>query len=119
MIFSLILGIVLGAVTVIFALQNVDVVTLKFFSWQFDGSLALIVLVAAAMGVITSLLIVLPESIGNFFRYRKLVKSNANLEEELKKQKELAHFAKKTPATPEELAKIDNGRIVDPHHPSH
>lgn len=114
MIFPLIIGILLGAVSVIFALQNVMVVTLRFFSWQFEGSLALILLLALVVGVVISLLIVLPESIGNYFRYGSLKKTNEKLEEELKKQKELTVFAKKTPASPEEIAKIDQGSIIDP-----
>jgi uncharacterized integral membrane protein len=114
-IFSLILGIVLGAATVIFALQNVTVITITFFTWQLQGSLALILLLSTGMGVLISLLIVLPESIRSYFRYKKLQKENEKLEEALRKQKELAVFAKKTPATPEELAKIDQGRIADPH----
>ena len=114
MIFPLILGIALGAATVIFALQNVAVITVTFFQWQFEGSLALILLLAAAMGVLVSLLIVLPESISNYFQYRRLKKENIKLAEELRKQKELTVFAKKTPATPEELTKIDQGAIAIP-----
>lgn len=114
MIFPLILGIVLGAFSVTFALQNVSVVTLTFFTWQFEGSLALILLLAVAMGILISLLIVLPESIGNYFRYRKLKKVSEKLEEELRKQKELTVFAKQTPASPEDIAKIDQGRIAVP-----
>ena len=114
MVIPLILGILLGAFTVIFALQNVAVVTLTFFTWHFAGSLALILLVAVAIGIVISLLIVLPESISSYFRYRKLSKENANLLEDLRKQKELTVFAKQTPATPEALEKIDQGRISEP-----
>lgn len=114
MIIPLLLGIILGAVSVIFALQNVAVITVMFFDWQFQGSLALILLLAIATGILISLLIVLPESIKSFFQYRRLKKENIKLTEELRKQKELTVFAKKTPATPEELAKIDQGAIAIP-----
>ena len=115
MIFPLIIGILLGVVSVVFALQNVMVVTLTFFSWQFEGSLALILLLAVVMGILISLLVVLPESIRNYFRYKSLKKTNYKLEEELKKQKELTVFAKKTPPSPEEIAKIDQGSIARPN----
>ncbi len=115
MIFPLILGIVLGAVSVIFALQNVMVITVTFFTWQLQGSLALILLLAILMGVLITLLMVLPESIRNYFKYKNLKKENAKLEEELRKQKELTVFAKKTPANPETIAKIDQGTIANPH----
>ena len=111
MIIPLILGIVLGAAAVIFALQNVTVVTLSFFSWHFDGSLALILLVAVAVGILISLLIVLPESIASHFRYRRLQKENTKLLEDLRKQKELTVFAKQTPASPHEIEHIDQGRV--------
>ena len=114
MIFSLTLGIILGAVSVIFALQNTAIITVKFFAWQLEGSLALILLLTVSMGVIISLLMVLPESIKNYFRYRSLKNANAKLEETLRKQKELTIFAKKTPATPEELEKLDKGVIASP-----
>ncbi len=114
MIFPLILGILLGAFTVAFALQNVTSATLTFLDWHFEGSLALILLCAVAVGSIISLLMVLPESIANHFRYRKLLKVNENLTEDLRKQKELTLFAKKTPATTEELEKLDQGRVTDP-----
>ena len=114
MVFAIILGIILGALTVAFALQNVAQVTISLFAWHFTGSLALVLLATSAMGIVMSLLIVLPESISNYFRYRKLVKANANLAEELRKQKELTAFAKKTPATPQEIEKLDQGRVADP-----
>jgi putative membrane protein len=114
MILPLILGIILGTVSVIFALQNITLITVTFFTWQLEGSLALILLLAVAMGILISLLIVLPESIRNYFRYKSLKKENVKLAEELRKQKELTIFAKKTPATPEAIARLDQGRITGP-----
>jgi uncharacterized integral membrane protein len=114
MIFSLILGIVLGALAVMFALQNTAIVTVRFFSWQYQGSMVLILLLAIATGVLISLLMFLPESITSYFKYRKLQKELARSEEALRKQKELTIFAKTTPATKEELEKFDKGVIAIP-----
>ena len=106
-------GIVLGGLTVMFALQNIDVVTVSFFAWQFEGSLSLLLLLATLMGIIIAFFIILPESIGSYFKYRKLRKENARLEEELRKQKELTHFARKEPMTPGAIQEIENGAIQE------
>ncbi len=111
----LILGIILGAVAVIFALQNTALITVSFFTYQFEGSLAFILILTVLMGVLASLLIVLPDSIKNHFRYRRLLADHVKLQEELRKQKELTVFAQRNPATAEQLAHIDNGAIAHPN----
>lgn len=109
MIILFIVGLLLGAVSVIFTLQNVETATVTFFSWSFTGSLALILSLAIFTGVLVAALLVLPESFKNYFRYRNLKKENARLEEELRKQKELTTFAKSVPPTAEEISKIEQG----------
>lgn len=104
-----ILGLLLGGVVVVFALQNVSIVTITFFNWEFVGSLALVLVLAVAMGVLITLLLVLPESVSSYFKYRKLKKEHILLEEELRKQKERTVFAHNTSPTPEDLAKIEEG----------
>ena len=88
MIILFILGLLLGAVAVVFSLQNTEAVTVAFFNWEMTGPISVILLTAILVGIIIVLLILLPGSIGNYFRYRKLKKENARLEEELRKQKE-------------------------------
>ncbi len=114
MIIPLTIGIVLGAVFVVFALQNITAITVTFFNWQIEGSLALILMLTLGVGVFITLLMLLPESIRNYFRYRSLKKENAALAEELRKQKELTHFARTTPPTPDAIAQIENGASRDP-----
>lgn len=97
-----------------FALQNIDVVTVSFFAWQFHGSLSLLLLMATLMGIIIAFFIILPESIGSYFRYRRLTKENARLEEELRKQKELTHFARTEAPTPAAIAAIEDGASQEP-----
>ncbi|MDB5225527.1 MAG: hypothetical protein JWL87_479 [Candidatus Adlerbacteria bacterium] len=108
-----VVGILLGGLVVIFALQNAALVTVSFFNWQLEGSLSLILLVATFAGILIAFLIVLPESVSGYFKYRKLRKENARLEDELSKQKELTHFARKTAPTPEAIAEIEQGAIED------
>lgn len=113
MIILFVIGLLLGAVAVIFALQNVVVITVTFFSWQLTGSLALILLLAVTSGVLIAVFLLLPEFISSYFKYKNLKKDNERLEEELRKQKELTTFAKQTPPTEEEISKIEHGAIAD------
>lgn len=112
MIILFIVGLLLGAVSVVFALQNVEVVTLSFFAWNLTGSLALIILMAILTGILITLLLLLPESISTYFNYRRLQKANAALAEELRKQKELTVFAKNTPPTEAEIQKLEDAASV-------
>ena len=107
------LGLVLGAVAVMFSLQNITVVTVSFFSWQLEGSLAVILLLAIASGILVCLLILLPGTIQTSFRLRAMKKQNEKLEEELRKQKELTVFAKDVPPTEEIIDKIESGAIAE------
>lgn len=100
MIILFIIGTLLGAVSVIFALQNVAIITVTFFSWQLTGSLAFILILAMASGAIVTTLLLLPESISNYFKFKSLEKESVDLREELRKQKELTAFAKHAPTTP-------------------
>lgn len=48
----LILALIIAVIAVIFALQNTAAVSVSFFVWQFNQSLALVLLLAAFVGVI-------------------------------------------------------------------
>lgn len=87
MIISLILGLILGAVAVIFALQNITVITVAFLAWQIHGSLALILILAVLAGIIISLLISIPEVIRSSFTISSLRKQNKKLAEDLEEVK--------------------------------
>ena len=111
MIILFILGLLLGGVAVIFALENATVITVTFFYWQFTGSLAIILIGAILAGILVTLLLLLPESINNYFKYKSLQKEIAKLKEELRKQKELTVFAKDTPPTASNISKIERGAV--------
>lgn len=108
------LGLALGILAVIFTLQNVDVITVSFFSWHITGSLAVILLFTILSGVLIALLMVLPQSIGTYFEARTLRKRIKQLEGELEHQKQMTAFAHKTPATPSDIAHIEHGAIEKP-----
>ena len=97
MLIFLIIGALVGAAGVIFALQNIVPITVTFFSWQLHGSLALVLILSMAIGVLVSLLITIPEVVRDSIRFRDLKKQNAKLQEELAQQKAaLADLQKKS-----------------------
>src|SRR3982751_2462269 len=82
MILTLILGFVLGAAALLFISQNTAVVALSFMQWQFETSIAVLVLLSILVGVVLTSLAFLPGAIGDSFRMRKLRKHNDMLARE-------------------------------------
>jgi lipopolysaccharide assembly protein A len=83
MLFFLILGLLVGAITVIFALQNVVTIGVTFLAWQINGSLALILLLAVLAGVLICALVSIPEMISTHMAFNDLKKKNRQLEDEI------------------------------------
>lgn len=83
MIIFLLLGLVLGAVSVIFALQNITTITVVFLAWQIQGSLALIILLAVLAGLLIGFIVCAPEVMKKSLRVASLRKQNAKLNEAL------------------------------------
>ncbi len=88
MLFNLILVVLILILSVIFALQNSTIVSLKIFGFSTNQSLALILVVAFLLGVIFSLLFMIPY----YFRYRKkmneLKRTIKEKEKEIKEKNE-------------------------------
>ncbi|HEY1037007.1 MAG TPA: LapA family protein [Candidatus Paceibacterota bacterium] len=78
----LIIGLILGALTVVFALQNTAAVGVTFLAWQIEGSLALILMLAVLIGIIIFMMFSLPELIRTHFEFVALQKKAEALEEE-------------------------------------
>jgi uncharacterized integral membrane protein len=93
MILILILGFVLGAGVILFILQNTAVVALSFLGWQFESSIAVIVLLSLLIGVILTALMTLPGAIGSSFAMRRLRKHNEALTREAEVHKQAADDA--------------------------
>lgn len=99
MIISLILGVILGAISVIFISQNITIVTVSFLTWQMEGSLALVLLLTLLCGIIITLLLILPSLIKDTFYLSALKKEKKGLEDELTKTKnELAAISSRPPS---------------------
>ncbi|MDB5265163.1 MAG: hypothetical protein JWN64_734 [Parcubacteria group bacterium] len=93
MIFSLIIGFVLGVGAIVFILQNTEVVALAFMGLQFESSLAVVVILAILLGIVLSLLVSLPGAIGSSIQMGKLKKEINNLRAEADKYKQTANEA--------------------------
>ncbi|OGG60741.1 hypothetical protein A2765_01340 [Candidatus Kaiserbacteria bacterium RIFCSPHIGHO2_01_FULL_56_24] len=90
MIIFLILGVLVGAISVVFVLQNIMPVTVSFFAWHLDGSLAVILFLAFAAGVLMTLLFLLPSFIRDEWRYSRVKKQIRALEAELAEARKTA-----------------------------
>jgi uncharacterized integral membrane protein len=102
MIFTLILALAFAIVAVIFALQNTEVVTVAFFSLSYEGSLALVILVAVALGILIGVLVMTPGNIRNKISSTRNRKKVSSLEASLDEQKsKLAALEKPVPPEPE------------------
>ncbi len=79
----LIIGLLLGALVIIFAVQNLALISITFLTWQFEGSLALLLVLAVVVGMVLNWLL----SLQNAFRKRseinRLKDNNEKLEDEL------------------------------------
>ena len=93
MIIFLILGAILGIVSMVFVLQNITPVTVTFFSTQLEGSLAVMLFLAMASGVAMALLLLLPSLIRDEFRFSRLRRKARSLEKEKEQLREEAAVA--------------------------
>jgi len=60
---QLIVAIIVAILAVVFALQNTVPIIVSFLTWRFESSLALVLLITVALGVIMSLLVSVPSKI--------------------------------------------------------
>ena len=83
MILALIIGFVLGAAAIIFAFENTALVSLTFLGWQFQSSIAFIVILALAAGAIIAMLSAFPSIVRRSGQIRSLRRDNAALQDEV------------------------------------
>lgn len=107
----IIIALVIAVIAVIFALQNMAAVTVSLFFWQFDGSLALVLLVTLAAGVLISLLASLPGLVKGKWTVSNLRKKLAALESERGALVKKAEDAEKEVATLEEQVASLSGEL--------
>ena len=99
----LILALLIAVIAVIFALQNTTQVTIAFLIWQFDQSLALVLLLSLAIGVVIGLLTISPTVIKGKLAASNQKKKIDSLEKEIYQyQIKISNFetsANQTPTT--------------------
>lgn len=80
---GLIVGILCSIAAVIFAMQNIAAVTVTLGFWTFDGSLALVLLVALGLGALIAGLVSSPAMIRRQWNIAQLSRQAADLERKL------------------------------------
>lgn len=109
---TLLIGILLGGVAVIFALQNLAPVMVSFLGWHFEGSIALIVIIALLAGIIISLLLSLSSAITGMINESRLKRHNEQLKKELDDHKvALADAQQKIAEKPDTIILTDKTTI--------
>ncbi len=81
--FFLILALVIILALVFFALQNSTVITLTFLVWEYTGSLAFIIALTFAAGILTGILLTVPSWWRKTRAYRASRRRLKELEQEL------------------------------------
>ncbi len=79
----LIIGLLLGALVIIFAAQNLAMVSVTFLTWHFEGSLALILVLAVVAGMVMGWLLSLQNIFNKRHQISKLKDTNEKLADEL------------------------------------
>ena len=86
MIFTLIVALILAIVSVVFALQNSDVIEVVFFSLKMEGPFALFILASLAIGVVIGILVMVPSVIKNALTISRSRKQIDGLQKSLREQ---------------------------------
>ena len=80
---NLIFGIIIALIVVVFAFQNNDAATLKFWKWSVEASTAVIFIFSASIGSVITLLITIPTKLQKEVQLISLKKQVKKLEKEL------------------------------------
>lgn len=83
---ALIIGIIFAAAAVLFALQNNTPVIVTLAMWQFEGSLALVLILAIGMGALIAGLVSTPAMIGRQWTVTRQNHQIRDLEKRLSEQ---------------------------------
>src|SRR5579871_4479430 len=100
MLISLIVGIILGAVMVVFALQNVALITVTFFTWQLTAPLSVLILGTILCGIAMTLLVLLPSVIRDEMYISSVKKQKRETENELARVRSSQSTTTVTQTTP-------------------
>ncbi|HBY56445.1 MAG TPA: DUF1049 domain-containing protein [Candidatus Atribacteria bacterium] len=89
---QLVVAITVAILAVVFALQNAVPIKVSFLTWKFESSLALVLLITVALGIIMGLLVSVPSKIKRMklisSQKKKIQELEWNLQRESKRKKE-------------------------------
>lgn len=88
-------ALIIAIIAILFAVQNNETTTVSFIAWDFEGSLALVLLVALAAGALISFFVSLPANIKARWTIRNQRKKLTELENSLGEQTEMLDIANK------------------------
>jgi uncharacterized integral membrane protein len=91
----LFLALIIAILAILFAVQNNETTTVSFIAWDFEGSLALVLLVALAAGALVSFFVSLPANIKARWTIRNQRKKLTELESTLGEKSEMLDKANK------------------------
>ena len=99
LVFFIITALIIAILAVVFAIQNANIIIISFLAWQFQGSMALVLLLTFALGFVAGSLIILPKLIKRSFmisnQKKKLEESQKRLEEKNVAQQQEAEKARR------------------------
>lgn len=81
----LLLALIVAIGAIIFALANPGIITVSLLAWKFDTSLAVVVIIAFALGVLVTVLVLLPGLIKSRYRLSVHKKTIKDLQKTLPK----------------------------------
>lgn len=90
MIVFIIIAAIIAVAAIIFAVQNSSVITVGIFLWEFEGSLALILLLTFLFGLLAGVLFLLPSFLKKSWHLRKQSKQLQEAERRQQQRVELA-----------------------------
>ena len=88
MIIFLIIALLIAVIAIVFALQNTGSVAVSFLVWHFQGSLALVLILAFIAGIVTIFFALMPSLIRYRLRASRQGKQKEILEETLSEHRQ-------------------------------
>lgn len=95
----LITALLFSLLVAVFAVQNTEVVTIRFITWQFSVSLVLVILGSAIVGALALYFLGLFKQVGAWFKIRQLDGKKKDLEKQLEKLETMIKGAEETSNT--------------------
>ncbi len=111
-------ALLIAAIAVLFAVQNITPVTITFLFWKFSGSLALILLITLLAGALISFFVSLPNNISIRWAVRNQKRKINELEKRLEEMQ--AKLLSSAPAESADLKPptgLDEPRPANPPEP--